>query len=74
MEWIEYLNLLCPGCGHPRDESFDPANEDHYDAKPFTCHACHARDRKAWNREQNRDPKAPPDHGVYWAISHDGEV
>ena len=73
LEWMEYERQLCGGCGMPRDESFDPANDDHYDAEPFTCHACAARDRKAWNREQGRATGAPPDFGVYYAIRHDGE-
>lgn len=37
----------CPGCGHPRDESFAPANEEAYKAEALRCYACAARDRAA---------------------------
>lgn len=39
--------LLCPGCGHPRDETMDKDAYDHYKAHVLRCHACAARDRAA---------------------------
>lgn len=35
----------CPGCGEPKIETFDPANEWAYRAVAVACHACAARKR-----------------------------
>lgn len=31
----------------PRDETFDPANQNGYKARVLRCHACAERDRRA---------------------------
>jgi hypothetical protein len=41
LEWIEYEQSLCTGCGQPRSESFDP-NGPEYDADYYRCRACEA--------------------------------
>jgi hypothetical protein len=38
LEWHARQKLQCPGCGRPRDESFDPSMEDHYDVTVLRCH------------------------------------
>jgi hypothetical protein len=45
VELIAYEDSLCPGCRHPRDESFHPDSQDHYDVTALRCHACAARGR-----------------------------
>lgn len=35
----------CPGCGLPKIETFDPANEWAYRGETLACHACSARRR-----------------------------
>lgn len=59
-----YRESLCV-CGHPRSESFDPDNDHAYNAEPWACHACAARDRasEAWHKQ---DGKA---HGIYFAVT-----
>lgn len=45
LEWQTHERLLCPGCGHPRDESM--SHEDHgptYSASATRCRACEAKD------------------------------
>ena len=57
----------CPGCGHPRDESMDPANEFAYLAEPVRCHACAARDRAA-KRDSGDDWD---DSGIAWTTTRE---
>lgn len=51
-EYFREKELECPGCGHPRDESMDKANQLAYVAEPVRCFACQARDQRAekWHR------------------------
>lgn len=46
LAWLEVEAENCPGCGHPKAETFDPANEDAYVGTVLACAACTAR-RKA---------------------------
>ena len=41
LAWQAERNNECGGCGHPRDESFDP--NVRWDAEPLVCHACAAK-------------------------------
>lgn len=41
----------CSGCGHPRRESMDPANQRNYQGDSLRCFACEARENE-WNRLQ----------------------
>jgi len=68
LEWQAYQDALCPGCKRPRVESFDIAMDDHYDVTALQCHACAARDRRAYNRAREREDGAPP-FGLYYAVS-----
>ena len=36
---------MCGGCGLPRHETMDPANERKWDTEVWRCHACAARER-----------------------------
>lgn len=52
---IEHRRTTCSGCGHPLDESMDPANEGRYIVPPpHRCHAC-----TALQIAYERDTKAP---------------
>ena len=66
MEWADWKASLCVGCGLPRDETFDPATDDSYDVEVFQCHACAARERKAYNRSLNTEV---PSFGEYIAVT-----
>lgn len=47
-ELLDYLadeRLICDGCGLPKADTFDPANEFSYRATPLECFACSARAR-----------------------------
>lgn len=66
LEWQAYQKSLCPGCKRPRTESFDVAMDDHYDVHAFQCHACYARDRRAYNRQ--REQEGRPMFGQYYAV------
>lgn len=50
LAWQSYLNSLCPGCGHPRHESFDVEADGAYVAHADRCHACTAAavQQRAW--------------------------
>lgn len=39
--------MLCPGCGLPRDETMDKEADGRYRARAQRCHACAARENKA---------------------------
>lgn len=67
LEWQAYQKSLCSGCKRPRSESFDIAMDDHYDVHALQCHACAARDRRAYNRSRERDDGVPP-FGLYYAV------
>lgn len=49
----------CSGCGQPRSESMDPANERAYVGMlPHRCFACTARERRMKEYEQASQPGA----------------
>ena len=62
-----WKDSLCPGCGHSRLESFNPANEDAYDTEVLKCFVCAERERTAYKLTTERESKAPP-HGLYYAV------
>lgn len=67
LEWQAYQKALCPGCKRPRTESFDVAHDDAYDVVALQCHACAARDRRAYNRSRQREDGTPL-FGQYYAV------
>lgn len=40
LDYIEYELTLCNGCGLPKAETFDPANEWAYEPVVLQCAAC----------------------------------
>jgi hypothetical protein len=50
VEILDYLadqRLICDGCGHPKAETFDPANQWNYSATSLVCAACDAKAKEA---------------------------
>lgn len=47
LDWFDYQNSLCDGCGEPKMRSFAPEHEHSYRATVFECHACSAKARAA---------------------------
>lgn len=74
LEWSAYQRSLCQGCRRPRHESFDPAMDDQYTVTSLQCHACAARDLRAWNRAQERERDAAPLFGQFYVVTPDEEV
>lgn len=68
LEWQAYQRSLCPGCNRPRDESFDIGMDDRYEVIELRCHACFARDLRAYNRAASRDRDQPPPLGEYYIV------
>lgn len=66
LEWHVFERSLCVGCRRPRDESFDLAMDDHYDVTELQCHACSARERRAWN---TRGDGGAPTFGRYFVVT-----
>jgi hypothetical protein len=55
----------CHGCGQPRSESMDIANEDAYEPHKLRCHACATRDS-----EQKRMGESQIDSaGLYVSVT-----
>ena len=69
LEWQEYQQSLCPNCGLPRVETFDKATDDHWNVEVVHCHACAARESKAWARNSNRDRDSAPEFGAFYAVT-----
>lgn len=55
LDWKHQDALLCNGCGHPLDETMDPARE--YDAEVVVCRGCAQGEQKmkAFRSSQNAD-------------------
>ncbi len=75
MEWQEWKDSFCKGCGLPRHETFaDPPPgwpltrghwEDRYDTKVLVCAACASLQRK---QRLAHDHKGMPAAGLYFAV------
>lgn len=48
-------DLLCPGCGQPKHESWNPDSEGYFDVKEADCQACAALDRDS-KAHKEHDP------------------
>ena len=46
LDWLREEDLICPGCGNPRDETMEREAEGQYHSRALVCHACAVRDRK----------------------------
>lgn len=40
-------DLLCPGCGQPKNEAFNPDSEGYYEVRDTVCNGCLAASRDA---------------------------
>ncbi len=72
LEYQAYKKSLCPGCNRPRTECFDKAMDDAYSVVALQCHACAARDRRAFNRQAAQEGR--PMFGQYYLVRPDAEV
>ena len=70
LAYMDYLDSLCPGCGHSRHESFDPENFMAYSTEALRCHAC--ADRDATQRARSNDENATTD-GMYFVVERKGD-
>ena len=48
---------ICPGCGHYKDESYNPDSEGYYEVHDLVCNACGAIDLH--RRDASRKDDAP---------------
>jgi len=55
LEYDDWLDSLCPGCGRPQDECMDPANDGRYTSTEARCFACEAREKAAARRGKQSD-------------------
>lgn len=69
LDWAEWKQGLCSGCGQPRHESFDPRGPE-YQIEALECRACAARDRKAEAWRSNEHAEL---HGIQFVIRQDDE-
>lgn len=54
---VMHESTLCPGCGQPVDESYDPLSAGWYELHEDTCLACEVKDKQDKSETQN-DPKS----------------
>ena len=66
LAWQSYLDSLCPGCGHPRDESMDKAHQHDYAASSIRCFACKAVSERAEEMRKAAGDQPMPG-GIYWS-------
>lgn len=45
LDWFDYQDSLCSGCGQPKGLSFDPEHEWHFKAHLYACHSCASKAR-----------------------------
>lgn len=65
LAWQLEQALICPGCGHPLDETTDPEAEGAYSADKVRCHACHAKGMRAETTGEHDDR-----HGLLYPVHH----
>lgn len=51
----------------------DQANQFRYEATPYRCFPCQARERASYQWSKDRPEGAAPEFGVYWAIHLDDD-
>lgn len=51
LAWQLWEREHCSGCGAPKAESFDPANEFAYEGVPLECFSCSAQARSVEKME-----------------------
>lgn len=68
LEWQRMQDAICPGCGQPREESFDPDYADAYVTHVRRCHACAAQARTVEEKHKTLSDT----HGLYASVERDG--
>lgn len=56
LDWQYEQDQRCHGCGHPVDESMDPALAGSWDVERVLCYACEVRERVADKARRAADP------------------
>lgn len=67
LKWQAEQDALCPGCRHPRRESFDKANR--YNVETHNCQACRELGLASWRAQKARGKTSPPLVGVYYTAT-----
>lgn len=49
-------DLLCPGCGQPKHEAWNPDSEGWFEVKEAVCQACAELDRDSQKHRDSHDP------------------
>lgn len=66
LEYMDYLDSLCSGCGNPRHESFHKDNFSAYEATALRCHACATRDIETTSRSKSENTV---NDGIYISVT-----
>jgi hypothetical protein len=69
MDWMEYEDNKCVGCGMHRDECMSDDPPD-YVAHPVVCWACQERDVRAKQHAESGGSQA----GVYVVVEQEGDA
>lgn len=67
LEYMDYLDSICSGCGQPRHESFSEENFLAYHTTALRCHAC--ADKELTAKARQRDDNASTE-GIYLVVDH----
>jgi hypothetical protein len=67
LAWQAEQNIRCNRCGHPKDETMDPANVKRWGAEYRTCYACDAIARAQDRSTEGRGPVAHSQAVHWWA-------
>lgn len=70
LAYMDHLDSLCSGCGHPRNETFDPENFMAYHTEAYRCHACADRDMTQRARSENDNAS---NDGMYLVVERKGD-
>jgi len=65
LEWMDYKQSLCSGCGMSRLESFNPDGPN-YEAEVLRCRACETREARG---EKMREASNVDMNGMYIAVT-----
>ena len=71
LEWQEWHNGLCTGCGVHRSDGMNPEHQFSFEATPYRCFPCQEREKRSYQWSKNHADGQAPDFGVYWAVHMD---
>ena len=73
LEYQDYLDSLCSGCGRPKDVCMDPAMSGRFEAVPLQCFACAPKDAEMRRASESKDDYgAAAFDGIYIAVVDKG--